>query len=93
MQKDIPIDPSGNAPDADLYRANHDTANWINNSNVNRVVKFPPDNCPFDNCEIPVPARGQSGPQTPNSAGDFHYSIPAAIAANEPAADPNLIVH
>ncbi len=98
MKKNIPIDPSGNAPDADLYRATNDEACWTNDGTKDRTVVFTgPNGSPFAKDEYLIPA-GQtvcSGPITttaPNPT-DFHYDIRAARAASETAADPNLIVH
>jgi hypothetical protein len=94
MQKDIDIDEHGNAPDCELHRANHDTANWINRGKIDRVVRFGPKDSPFaPEYEFFVTAGGSTGPKMPTIGGQFQYSIPAARASNEPAADPRLIVH
>jgi hypothetical protein len=94
MVRDIHIHPDGSAADCDLYRSTNDEAKWINEGNVNRVVTFN-NGSPFGQSEYPVPAGGstQSGPVTADVPARYPYEIRAGIAANEPAADPIIIVH
>ncbi len=93
MKKEIPIDPSGNAPDTDLYRDANDQACWINEGKTDRIVVFP-NGSPFSDDQYSIPA-GQtlcSGPII-NPPGKYPYDIRAKHATSDAAADPNLIVH
>lgn len=96
MKKDVHIHPDGSADDCDLYRATNDQANWINDGKVARTLRFSSSKgSPFAQTEYTVyPGAPQlSGPITTNDKDKFPYDIGAAKAANEPAADPHIIIH